>query len=1126
VEGKNMQCPNCQFENPVDAKFCNECGRKLELVCNQCNKTNPPGSKFCNECGHNLNGLIHPPALDYAEPQSYTPKYLAQKILKTRSSIEGERKIVTVFFADVANFTSLAEKLDPEDAHNIMDGAFQILMENIHRFEGTINQFTGDGVMALFGAPVAHEDHFQRACHAALSIQSDLKNYGAKLKKTYKVDFLMRIGINSGPVVVGSIGDDLRMDYTAIGNTTNLASRMETLAKPGTIMVSASTHRLARDFFHFKFIESVKIKGLDAPQKAYQLIKTSDVGTRIAASVARGLTSFVGRKNSTAALMDIYKMARIEDGQVVGILGEAGVGKSRLLLEFIKLLPNGEFTYLEGRCLHYGGAMSYLPVLDIIRSYFKIKDGDKESQIKEKLTSTIDALNKNLIPGLAPFEELLSVKVDNEEFTSLSPQQKRELTFEAIRGLFIRISQDKPLIIAVEDLHWIDRTSEEFLDYLIGTLANCKIMLLLLYRPEYTHQWTSKSCYTQVSLTQLGTPSSLQLIQAILEGDEIAPEIKELILARASGNPLFIEEFTQTLLENGTIKCEDHSFILNGAASDIDVPDTIQGLIAARIDRLEDNIKRIMQVASVIGRDFTYRILKSITGLHEELKTYLLNLQGLEFIYEKRLFPELEYIFKHALIQEVTYYSLLKTRRKELHRKVGETMEEQFAERLNEYSNIIGEHFLHGEDWERAYVYLSRAGDTAIRLYAHAEARTHFTNSLTALDHLKDSEKNIKRRVDNIIKLTVSSWLTDPADVLLKRLDEAESLIESLSESAEISPEDALRLARVHFWIGRAYYQRGDMKEALGYYKKVLPVAQQAADPELLVIPTGAIGQALVVQGHLEKGFGMLGQAIPMFEKASRWPEWIQAKSFYGAAIAGTGDWKQGLAECQDALAKSNEFRSFTGIGVSQNCIGYAYLFGGELQKAMEAAKAAVDASKQSRDLIYQYVGYALWAWSAGRYGQLDIATDKITKSQTVAQQLGGKVIMGDVSLAARAEIAFFKGDWQDAIMLAKQTLEVAQMTGAVWSAGIAYRVWAQTLVNLDSPDWDEAEKLFAESLSVLEAGKNRLEAARTHLAWGIASHNHGNTDTANDHWDKAYSQFIKSNSTQEIQEVQKLTAR
>jgi class 3 adenylate cyclase/tetratricopeptide (TPR) repeat protein len=1121
-----MKCPNCHNKNPVGAKFCVECGNPFDIHCPKCGTITPASGKFCMSCGYNLQRIPEPEPIDYSQPQTYTPKFLAEKILTSRSSIEGERKLVTVFFADVANFTALSEKLDPEEVHELMDGTFKILMENIHQFEGTINQFTGDGVMALFGAPVAHEDHAQRACHAALAIQRALKAYGDDFKKKYGIDFAMRIGLNSGPVVVGSIGDDLRMDYTAIGNTTNLASRMETLARPGSILVSTATHRLVRDFFQLQSIGLVDIKGLAKPQEAYQLIKTGEVGTRIGASVAKGLTRFVGRKNSMATLMDVYSNVLTGAGQVVGMVGEAGVGKSRLLLEFVNLLAQDEFIYLEGRCLHYGGTMSYLPVLDIVRSYFEIKNNDSDAIIKAKLATKIDALNSNLRPSLAPMEELLGLKSDSREFTGLDPQQKRERTFEAIRDLFLRISQDNPLIIAVEDLHWIDRTSEDFLDYLIGWLANSKIMLILLYRQEYTHQWSNKSFYTQIGLTQLRTPSSIKLLEAILAGNEIAPEIRELILARAAGNPLFIEEFTRTLLDNGTIKCEGRCYILDRRAAQMDVPDTIQGLIAARIDRLEDNIKRTMQVASVIGRDFAYRILQSITGMQDELKTYLLNLQGLEFIYEKCLFPELEYIFKHALIQEVTYYSLLTARRKELHRKVGQAMVRHFADRLNEYSNIIGEHFLRAEDWEHAYVYLNMAGENAIRLYALAEAKTHFNKAIKALDHLEDAQENRRRRVDTIIKLTISSWLADSAEVLLKRLDEAAKLVESLSEDDRKSAEDTLRLARVHFWTGRAHYQSGDMREALAYYKQVLPVAQQSGDEELLAIPSGAIGQALGVQGCLEKGAALMAQAIKLFEQSSRWPEWIQTKSFYGSAVVGMGEYQKGLAEVQDAFTKATEFQSFTGIAVSQNCLGFAHFFAGDQQRAAEAAQSAVEASKRSGDLIYLYVGYALWAWAAALNGQLEVAVEQISRSQEVAGKLGGKVILGDVFQAARAEIALLGGNPDNAIQIAGQTIEAARPLGSIWSVGVSYRVWGQALVKLSIPAWDQAEARMAESLAVLESGQNRLEAARTHLAWGAICRDRGNTATALNHWEKANRQFTASNAAHEIQRVQNLMVK
>jgi hypothetical protein len=570
-------------------------------------------------------------------------------------------------------------------------------MDEIHKFEGTINQFTGDGVMALFGAPVAHEDHAQRACHAALSIHKDLEDYEEKIKKDFGVNFKLRIGLNSGPVIVGSIGDDLRMDYTAVGDTSNLASRIENMARPGTSLVSSHSHKLARDFFEFKSLGKVEIKGKKEPQEIFELIKTGEVDTRIAASEAKGLTRFVGRKNSMAAVMEAYEKAQSGSGQIVGVVGDAGVGKSRLLLEFRNRLLKGAFTYLEGRCLQYSSTIAYLPIFDILRSYFEIKEDDREPLIKKNMKEKILRLDEKLQGVLSPFHELLSLKVEDNTYQKLDPMQKREKTFEAIRDLLVRESQNRPIILVVEDLHWIDKTSEEFLSYLIEWLANTHILLILLYRPEYTHPWGSKSYYNRIGLDQLTAKSSARLIQAILEGGQAVPELSELILNRAAGNPLFMEEFTHALLENGSIQRKDRKYLLVKEVSEIQVPDTIQGIIAARMDRLEDDLKKTMQVASVVGRDFAFRILQTITGMREELKSYLLNLQGLEFIYEKRLFPELEYVFKHALTQEVAYNSLLQKRRKEIHEKIGRAIEELYAERIEEFYEMLAYHYSNGK---------------------------------------------------------------------------------------------------------------------------------------------------------------------------------------------------------------------------------------------------------------------------------------------------------------------------------------------------------------------------------------------------------------------------------------------
>ena len=419
-----MHCTKCQAENPDENKFCRECGSKFRLACPECSAEVLSSDKFCGKCGQALKEPTETPAIDYSKPQSYTPKFLADKILTNRSVLEG--------------YTAMSEKLDPEEVHQIMDGCFNILMDEIHRFEGTINQFTGDGVMALFGAPLAHEDHAQRACHAALSIQKTVTAYEQKIKSDCGVDFKLRIGLNSGPVIVGSIGDDLRMDYTAMGDTTNLAARLESMAQPGTSLLSANTHRMVRDFFEFKPLSGLEIKGKAETQVAYELTGVTGVGTRIEAAAAKGLTTFVGRLREMQVLKEAYEKVRSGNGQVVGIVGEAGVGKSRILLELRNGLPAGECTYLEGRCLHYGGGMVYLPILDILRSYLSIEEGDREFVIKKKLQEKLIQLNEQFKSHIPPLQELLSLKIDDEKYPQLAHGQKKMRIFEGMRDVLDR----------------------------------------------------------------------------------------------------------------------------------------------------------------------------------------------------------------------------------------------------------------------------------------------------------------------------------------------------------------------------------------------------------------------------------------------------------------------------------------------------------------------------------------------------------------------------------------------------------------------------------------------------------------------------------------------------------------
>ena len=1070
-----MKCPKCQVDNADGIKFCGQCGAKLERICPQCTFPNPSDFKFCGQCGHDLITLA--PPLDPSKPHSYTPKFLADKILTTRSSVEGERKLVTVFFADVANFTTISEKLDPEEIHGIMDGCFKILMDEIHRYEGSINQFTGDGVMALFGAPLAHEDHAIRACHASLSIQHALANYGEKLKKTCGIDFRMRIGLNSGPVVVGAIGDDLRMDYTAIGDTINLASRMESAAQPGAILVSGHTQRLARDFFTFSSLGPIQVKGKEEPQDAYELMETSEVRTRLEASAVAGLTRFVGRHKETETLHDALDKARSGQGQVVGIVGEAGVGKSRIILEMRHLFP--EYTYLEGRCLHYGGAMAYLPLLDILRSYFEIKEGEREYLINKKMKEKLTSLDATLI---SPFQDLLSLEPD-QAYLKLEPKEKRERIFEALRDLFVRESEKRPLVLIIEDLHWVDKTSEEFLDYLIDWLATAPIVLILLYRPEYSHRWGNKSYYTNIRVDQLSLSTSSELVQSILSEGEIVSELRDLILGKAAGNPFFMEELTYSLLENGSIQKKDHQYFLSRSLSDIQVPDTIQGIIAARIDRLDESLKRIMHVASVIGREFAFRILQAIMEMKEELKSRLLNLQGLEFIYEKRLFPELEYIFKHALTQEVAYNSLLLKRRKEIHEKVGGTIEEIYPDRLEEFYEMLAHHYSKSENLDKAYEYLKLCGNKAMRRYSDSEAIHFYKGAVGILKEKPDTEPNKKERVDIILLMAIPMARSGyPADSLTF-LEECEGLCRELG--------DQKSLAILHSLMGALYAAKGDAALGMKYQEEALEEAEKIHDIEMI----GRMGFNLCwsfdVASEYRKIVDIAPRVIFVLEKSQvdsdvsgTFAELYSLQGIYGHALGYIGRFAEGAQICEAALSLAQKTGNLYTIGYAEFLCGCLLSCKGDGEGSVRHIQTAIGYLEKS------HVGFKLpFFWTMlglGYYLSEDLgkASEILEKGLKMQVDSGLSFFLGIPHLGL-SWVNFDLGNLEEARLHADEALKLGQANHEKGVEGIAWCFLGRVIGKMDGPRIDEAEDYILRGMKICDELEMKPFYAQGHLFLG-----------------------------------------
>jgi class 3 adenylate cyclase len=504
-------------------------------------------------------------------PQSYTPPHLAEKILTSRTALQGERKQVTVLFADVSGFTSISEQLDPEEVHHLMNQAFELMLGEVHRYEGTINQFLGDGIMALFGAPIAHEDHAQRAVHAALGMQRVLQGYGTGLQRTQGIMFRVRLGLNTRLVVVASIGDNLRMDYTAVGDTTNLAARMLHLAEPGQVVIAEDTHRVVSGYFVTRPLGARAIKGKAEPINAYEVVSARGLRTRLEVGAERGLTPFVGREPELTLLQERWADTRAGRGRLVCLMGEAGIGKSRLLLEFQRCLADEPVTWLTGRCISYGQEMAYLPIIDLLKHNFQVEEGD-DATISAKIEQGMEALGAELQPAIPHVKCLLSVPPGDDAVLRLDAQQRRLKLFEALRAMMLHGGQHQPLVLVVEDLHWIDKTSEEVLLYLADSLPAARVLLLVTYRPGYQNPFGERTYTTRIGLRTLSDHDSLRLAAGMLAMAECPPELCDLIVRKAEGNPFFLEEVLKSLLEVGALRQRDGRYVLTKHVSEIYVP--------------------------------------------------------------------------------------------------------------------------------------------------------------------------------------------------------------------------------------------------------------------------------------------------------------------------------------------------------------------------------------------------------------------------------------------------------------------------------------------------------------------------------------------------------------------------
>ena len=1096
-----MRCSQCQQVNPEGARFCNACGARLEAACPACGQVSPPGSRFCNGCGHDLAQPPSPaPVASPGSPQSYTPKHLAEQILTTRGALEGERKQVTVLFCDIVDSSQLAERVDPEVMHELMDQVLRLTAEAVHRYEGTVNQYLGDGLMALFGAPVALEDHAFRAVHAALAIQETIAGYSIQLQRTHGVEMQLRLGLNTGLVVVGRIGDDLRMDYTAVGNTTHLAARMQTLAGPGMILLTEATHRLVEGYIRSEALGPVEVKGQRTPVQVYKVTGRRRWRSRLEVSAERGLSPFVGRQRELALLQDCFTRAEEGHGQVVGIVGEAGVGKSRLLYELHTALPPERVHWLIGHCVAHGQTTPYLPILEVLRTNFQIDEEDNPLQIQEKLRQGVHLLDLSVSETLPFLEALFGLPGAEDALRHLAPKDKRQQTFEAIRALAIAGSQLRPHVLVVENLHWLDQTSEGCLAMLIESLVGFPILVLTTHRPGYTVRWADKTYYTQITPNLLTDAEAGAMVATLLGSRSLPPGLLQFIQEKASGNPLFIEEVTQALMERGLLTHENGGITWTSDAA-VAFPDTIQDIMRARIDRLQEPVKRTVQTAAVIGREFALRLLTRISERPNEVPRDLGTLTQAELVHEARLFPELAYRFKHAVIQDVAYESLLVQRRQALHGAIGQVIEELWDDHLEEQASVLTYHYSRSLHPDKAVAYALLAGDRAARLYARTEATTYYIQALTIARALAPSPETHRAQIDAIVKLAAVGMTGQDIERDRHHLEQAHALAEALA--------DEHRLTQVLYWQGRIQYVRGDYRAAMAFAEQSLTIADRLGDESLSAPSVNLLGRSSWSLSDYAHASRLLARNTEQMHRLGNTTEEATAAAFAGITFGFLGQFDQALTYADHGLRLAQELRNPFAEAAAYHYRAQIHDQRGAWTQAIADCEEARRLASGAGDLFRIYVVKFLEGRAHTMAGSTERGRVLLEESLALSTQLGTAFLLAWAkAFLAMCHLAL--GAHDVVLPLCREAITLAEGAGEKYPAALAHRTLAEALFALAPTERPDAERAMLEAIRIQAEIGNEPELARSYVSYAPLLRGWGEAAKAREYLTQAIGMFQK----------------
>jgi adenylate cyclase len=1066
-----MNCSGCGHENRDSAKFCEACATPLAPSCASCGTGLRPGARFCDECAHPVDSAAPPAAAGESarSPRDYTPKHLVDRILQSKSALEGERKQVTVLFADVKGSMELAEQLDPEQWHRILERFFEILTEGVHRFEGTVNQYTGDGIMALFGAPIAHEDHAQRACFAALQLREEVSRYATEVKREHGLGFSTRMGIHSGEVVVASIGDDLRMDYTAQGHTVGLAQRMEALAEPNSCYLTAATAALAGGYFALEDLGEFRVKGVGEPVHVHRLAGLGESRTRFDISRARGLSRFVGRAADLRTLDDALEQSAEGNGQVVGVVAEAGTGKSRLCFEFLERCRAQGMRVFEGRAVAHGKNIPLLPILEVFRAYFGITAEDDDRTARERIAGRMVLLDQNFADALPLLFDFLGVADPERPAPRLDPEARQRQLLAVMRQVIQSVSESQTMITLIEDLHWLDAASGEFLEHMVDARSGSRSLMLVNFRPEYHADWMRRSWYRQIPLTPLGEEAIAELLADLLGTDPSLAPLAGPIHARTGGNPFFTEEVAQTLIESGHLEGERGSYRLVTPIDRLEVPATVHAVLAARIDRLPEREKRLLQVASVIGKDFSEPLLVEVAEEPlEGLKAALAALQDAEFIHEQAIYPVTEYSFKHPLTQEVALGSQLKERRRSVHAAVARAIEHQYAEHLEERAPLLAHHYeeagaaLPAARWHRRAAEWVGTTDVAAAMHHWARVRV-------LLRALPGDREAAELGLAACAQTLNMSWRVGMG------LEEARQILDEGKALADVLG-DRRAHARLSISHARALCAEGDV----GAYVEAA-IENQRAALELDHVPTqanawGYRADSLGFAARFGESLQAAEEGLQRFPRSIPPDEWsigVSPHSWYsiwrGYALAWTGRLPEAAEELNRCRRLSEEDDTLEMVGYALSFISEVYYHAHDADRLLAIARQVEEVSLKLGEhpvmVAHAHHAVAYAHLAAGR------AADAIAPARTALEILG-RVEKQHAGRTAwiLAEALLESGDLSGARPAAAEAIALCRRSLRANFEAAAHGVLARALLRSEgAPARDGVEAALAEAAALIE---------------------------------------------------------